>query len=166
MLVKGAPGGNTSSYKANYFYSWCTHRLLLSQLKSSEYSDPHLGLSSKSPATFPPELCVSPPQLWVLFIKWDRSAIYIRNFHLDSRPIFCFLNYIIFHVIKGIKNGCPCIVEIGGWGWGVQANLFLELIDNKPLYRHWKLSVHWPQAEEQALKTLGCTASFMRGILY
>ena len=25
-----------------------------------------------------------------------------------------FLNYFIFHVIKGIKNGCPCIVEIRG----------------------------------------------------
>ena len=24
------------------------------------------------------------------------------------------LNYFIFHVIKGIKNGCPCIVEIRG----------------------------------------------------
>ena len=25
-----------------------------------------------------------------------------------------FLNYFIFHVIKGIKNGCPCIVQIRG----------------------------------------------------
>ena len=30
--------------------------------------------------------------------------------------IFCLilLNYFIFHVIKGIKNGCPCIVEVRG----------------------------------------------------
>ena len=43
------------------------------------------------------------------------SEIFADNVRFDSRRILSyFLNYFIFHVIKGIKNGCPCIVEIRG----------------------------------------------------
>ena len=43
------------------------------------------------------------------------SEIYAWNVRFDSCLIFSyFLNNCIFHVIKGIKNGCPCIVEIRG----------------------------------------------------
>ena len=43
------------------------------------------------------------------------SEIYAWNVRLDSPLILSyFLNYFIFHVKKGIKNGCPYIVEIGG----------------------------------------------------
>ena len=38
---------------------------------------------------------------------------YVWNVHFNSHPILSyFLNYFTSHVIKGIKNGCPCIVEI------------------------------------------------------
>ena len=43
------------------------------------------------------------------------SEIYALNVRFDSRRILSYFLYcFIFHVIKGIKNGCPCIVEIRG----------------------------------------------------
>ena len=43
------------------------------------------------------------------------SEICAWNVRFDSRRILSnFLNYFIFHVIKGIKNGCSRIVEIRG----------------------------------------------------
>ena len=43
------------------------------------------------------DLCLECP-------RFDSRRSYLSYFH----------NYFIFHVIKGIKNGCPCIVEIRG----------------------------------------------------
>ena len=43
----------------------------------------------------------------------DRGEIYAWTDRFDSRLILSyFLNYFIICVIKGIKNGCSCIVEI------------------------------------------------------
>ena len=43
------------------------------------------------------------------------SEIYAWNVRSDSRRILSdFLNYFTFHVVKGIKNGCLCTVEIRG----------------------------------------------------
>ena len=40
---------------------------------------------------------------WHLRIRFDSGLI-----------LFHFLNYFTFHVIKGIRNGCPCVVQITG----------------------------------------------------
>ena len=41
--------------------------------------------------------------------------IYAQNVRVDSRRILSnFLNFFVFYVIKGIKNGFPCIAGIRG----------------------------------------------------
>ena len=43
------------------------------------------------------------------------SEIYAWNVRFDSRRMLSYIHdYFMFHVIKGIKNVCPCIVEIRG----------------------------------------------------
>ena len=52
---------------------------------------------------------------WVRWVIPIGSEIYAWNARFDFT--YClthFINHFIFHVIKGIKNVCPCIVEIRG----------------------------------------------------
>ena len=52
---------------------------------------------------------------------WDECIVpigretYAWNIRFDTRLILSsFLNHFIFHFIQGIKNGCPCIMDITG----------------------------------------------------
>ena len=73
-------------------------------------------------------------QLWRHGVEWDcdiiadvdngwgkcivliGSDIYAWNVRFDSGLILSyFLIYFTFRVIKGVKNGCMCIVEIRGF---------------------------------------------------
>ena len=75
-------------------------------------------------------LCCFGINLWRHQVDWDYDVIadvdngcggyivsiggevYAWNVRLDSYTILSyFISYLIFHVITGIKNGCPCVVE-------------------------------------------------------